>query len=204
MFSLLIAVVVAFSSLSTLQAAQQQLPDSSAASEVIYIELKNTIQKYKTSSNKVRLEMEAIRIARHSASVMFEESKTLLEEASAAAALLPPDLKLAALKKKQATEKRTLANQRDKNHENKERKFRNVLRLETNAKTVAVQLDEEIHTLIKHEQYEKAVQVSTQLGKIRELLDRLRRSEVYQVIAARKFCVFDYVLNGFGVVSSFY
>ena len=148
-FSLLIAVVVAFSSLSTLQAAQQQLPDSSAASEVIYIELKNTIQKYKTSSNKVRLEMEAIRIARHSASVMFEESKTLLEEASAAAALLPPDLKLAALKKKQAIEKRTLANQRDKNHEKKERTFRNVLRLETNAKTVAVQLDEKIHTLIK-------------------------------------------------------
>lgn len=38
-FSLLIAVVVAFSSLSTLHAAQQQLPDSSAASEVIYIAL---------------------------------------------------------------------------------------------------------------------------------------------------------------------
>ena len=101
MFSLL-SIIIAFSSLSTLHAAQQQLPDSSAASDALYIELQlqSIIEKYETSSNKVRLEMEEIRIARHSAESLFGESKVLLEEASVAAASSPPDLKLAALKKK--------------------------------------------------------------------------------------------------------
>ena len=58
--------------------------------------------------------------------------------------------------------------------------------METNAKEAAIQLDEQIHTLTENEQYETAVKVSTQLGKIRKLLDILRKSAVYQVIAARK------------------
>tara|TARA_B100000795_G_scaffold246029_1_gene211483 strand:- start:31 stop:600 length:570 start_codon:yes stop_codon:yes gene_type:complete len=182
----LTAVIAALSSLLTLHAAAQQVPESSAASEVLYIELQSTIEKYETSSNTVRLEMEAIRIARHSAESLFDESKVLLEEASAAAALSPPDLKLSTLKKKQAVKKSELANQRNQDHENKERKFRKILTLETNAEEIAMQLDEEIHALVKQEEYETAVTLSTQLEKIRKLLERLRKSEVYQVIAARK------------------